>query len=50
MSTFVNKFNRYSQEIVDAFEQISPSAWAVIAVGTVIFGYMMLRGMNLQGR
>ena len=50
MSTsFVSKFNHFSQEIVTTFSQMSPAAWAVIATGTVIFGYVMLKGMNLQG-
>ena len=50
MDSVINKFNHFARDIAGATQDFSPMTWAVIAVGTVMFGYMMLKGINIQGR
>lgn len=50
MDSVVQKFNHFAQDAARVFGDFSPMTWAVITIGTVIFGYVMLKGMNLHCR
>lgn len=44
MDSIINKCSKFGRGLTDATSNFTPEAWGVIAVLTVVFGYLMLRG------
>jgi hypothetical protein len=44
MDSIINRFGSFGRQLSDATSNFSPEAWGAIAVLTVVFGYLMLRG------
>jgi hypothetical protein len=50
MSGFSIRLNDVVRDLVRIGSDMSPTTWAVVAVVSVVFGYAMLKGMNINGR
>jgi len=48
MESLTRSFQNVADDLVRATGGMSSTTWAVIAVGTVVFGYVMLKGMKIQ--
>ncbi len=50
MDSVVEKTNDFVNAIMRMTSDFTPMTWSIIVVGAMIFGYAMLKGMNLHGR
>ncbi len=47
MDSIINRVSDAARDVISACSDFSPATWSVIAIGAVIFGYVMLKGMHL---
>lgn len=48
MESIINSLGKVADQIADSASKFGPETWGALAVGTVVVGYLLLRGNILK--